>query len=84
MPIIMMCFYFALTLIILFHIRQQWIMERVTTMENKTLTCGEQFRQGKTPSKEITIEGTGTVFLYGTWNAEKMINKLLDCDEITG
>jgi hypothetical protein len=60
------------------------IMERVTFMDETKLTCGEKFRQGKTPTKEITIEGVGTVFLYGTWNAEKLINRLLDCEEITG
>lgn len=40
--------------------------------------------QNKKPSQKIKIDGIGTVEVYGEWNAEKIIKKLLEYKEITG
>ncbi len=36
------------------------------------------------PTQEIEIEGVGTVKLFGEWDAEKLIKRLLQSDSITG
>jgi hypothetical protein len=36
------------------------------------------------PTQTITLEGIGTIEVYGNWNAEKIIKKLLEYEEITG
>lgn len=38
----------------------------------------------KEPSKIIEIEGIGIARLYGKWDTEKLINRLLESEEITG
>jgi hypothetical protein len=38
----------------------------------------------KKPTKEITIEGIGTAKLYGNFDSEKIIKRLLQSDSITG
>jgi hypothetical protein len=40
-------------------------------------------KNGKPLTFEKRIEGVGTVRLYGKWNAEKLINRLLECESIT-
>jgi hypothetical protein len=45
--------------------------------KNPELTYGEFRRKGKTPSMMKHIEGVGTVYLYGEWDAEKLIVRLL-------
>lgn len=36
------------------------------------------------PSQEIIIEGVGTGKVYGVWDVEKIIKKLLEYEEFTG
>lgn len=36
------------------------------------------------PTKEIKIEGIGTAKLYGNFDSEKIIKRLLQSDSITG
>jgi hypothetical protein len=36
------------------------------------------------PSQAIKIEGVGSIEVYGEWDIEKLIKKLLEYDEITG
>jgi hypothetical protein len=46
--------------------------------KNTELTYGEFMRKGKTPSMIKHIEGVGTVYLYGEWNAETLIKRILE------
>lgn len=39
-------------------------------------------RTSKQPSQEIKIDGVGTAKLFGTWDAEKLIKRLLKSDSI--
>ena len=43
-----------------------------------------KLKEGKKPSQEIKINGIGTIKVYGEWNVEKIIKKLLEYEEITG
>lgn len=36
------------------------------------------------PTQVIKIEGIGTIEVYGKWNAEKIIKKLLEYEEFSG
>jgi hypothetical protein len=36
------------------------------------------------PSQKIEIEGKGTIEIYGDWNIEKIIKRLLESESITG
>jgi hypothetical protein len=36
------------------------------------------------PSQEIKIDGIGVIKVYGKWNAEKIIKKLLEYEEFAG
>lgn len=36
------------------------------------------------PTETIKIEGVGTIEVYGKWNAEKIIKKLLEYEEFNG
>jgi hypothetical protein len=51
-------------------------------LKNQESDFATRFRQEKTPSQEIKIEGVGTVKIYGTWNAEKLIKRLLQSESI--
>jgi hypothetical protein len=48
----------------------------------KEMTYSEKMREGKTPSKVIKIEGVGTAKIYGEWDAEKLIKRLLKSESI--
>ena len=36
------------------------------------------------PTQEIKIDGVGVIKVYGKWNVEKMIKKLLENEEFNG
>lgn len=36
------------------------------------------------PTQEIKIDGLGTAKVFGEWDAEKLIKRLLQSDSITG
>ena len=36
------------------------------------------------PDQEIKIEGVGIIKVYGKWDAEKIIKKLMEYEEVTG
>lgn len=36
------------------------------------------------PTQEIKIEGVGTAKVFGEWDAEKLIKRLLQSESITG
>jgi hypothetical protein len=36
------------------------------------------------PSESIKIEGVGSIEVFGEWDIEKLIKKLLEYEEITG
>jgi hypothetical protein len=55
-------------------------------MENKK-TYEQNFLDSlkdPTPTEKIKIEGVGEVELFGSWNAEKIIKRLLESESITG
>lgn len=35
------------------------------------------------PTERIEVEGKGTIEIYGEWNAERLIKRLLENDSIT-
>lgn len=38
----------------------------------------------RTPTQHVKIEGVGEIEVYGQWQAEKLIKRLLESDTITG
>jgi hypothetical protein len=82
-----MYFYHSIILFILFIIRQQWIIERVTEMENHQHDYATKLKEklvDQNPTEVHEIDGVGIVRVYGHWDAEKIINRLLESDSITG
>lgn len=53
-------------------------------MENEYSDRIKQRMKNPNPTQEIKIEGVGTVKVYGEWNAEKLIKRLLESESITG
>jgi hypothetical protein len=51
------------------------------TKENE---YAEKLLGKRKPSEVITVEGVGTIEIYGTWNVEKIVKTLLEHEEVTG
>jgi hypothetical protein len=53
-------------------------------MENEYAMKLKSRMKNPNPTQEIKIDGLGTAKLYGNWNAEKLIKRLLESESITG
>lgn len=80
----MICFYFALICLIYFDPAQNDINGKVTDMKKDYATMLKEKLINQEPSQVHEIDGIGTVKVYGHWDAEKIINRLLESPSITG